>query len=353
LVVATKSLDLGNGVQGLCVVYADGSQECFRLDDPQYTDPSYSCPEGSTPIDGDPTHCLVTTSGYVYANRPTVPATYKCPSGYTEFEGGDKPCRKVDVAGHYITDDQPIVDYTCPTVTFSVTVNDVFYTITFTYEKSEDPHKCHRPSDATLGPLGSPAFSTWPGQVNGKFRAGTDEFLDATPVYGDCSTLGAGWETDPAVAHGCRKWVDTTYLYADKVVDVAEHLGDCPDGYEPTPGSDTQCRKPAEENSTIDAIRTGGTPYCSAEGTLVDGKCRVVVDCPPDPCEWNPNIPADSKDCHAPEPTKGLSCRQLEAKYAEGGHPEYLLPPHCYASGLRDWFQNQLTRLVNADWWPF
>lgn len=352
-----------------CSVDAQDEEICYDLVEPQFTDPTYECPKGSTPIEGDSKHCRVDDSQYVYADRPVIPATYKCPDGFEAFQGGDKPCRQVDVAGHYITAPQPIVDYTCQTVTWSytdvvvnhlphgvTTTTTTVYSITFVYDKSSDPTKCHRPSDDALGSLGSPIpFSEWPGNVNGEFRSHVAEFIDATAVYGDCSLLGAGWETDPAADHQCRKWIDTTYNYADLVVDVAAHYGLCSslgDGWEQDPDNEGQCRKWVTGGHDIDAIVIAGVPYCADDGELVDGKCKVVVECPPTPpvCQYNPNLLASDPKCKPPK--QYLNCKELQARYTELGR-DYQLPKSCVLpkTGGTNPFLNLWAQIVS--WFPF
>lgn len=334
----------------ICVVNTDGTETCYDAGtDPLYTDPTYSCPTGSTPIDGDPAHCTVATSGFIYADRPWIEATLVCPDGYTEVTGGEKPCAQVKEAGHYITAPQPYEDETsCPgPITWSYTYWGHTYTITFSYDKKEsDPHKCHRPSDNNTPPHG------WPGFVRGKFNSENPEFIDATVtrVYKACSTLGAGWDADPAVEHQCRFWVNTTYDWADKVLGEAAHYGACPTGYDPVPGSDVSCQQPTTGSQTVDALVTSGTPYC-AEGTgsLVDGKCRNEIECPPVPCLEGQTYNPDTQSCESapklpPEDEKnGRSCNKYYAYLIEVGHPERIDNiPHCKgtASGSEDFFQN-------------
>jgi hypothetical protein len=321
-----------------CTVNEEGDQVCYEEKDPQYTDPSYSCPTGSTPIQGDPTHCHVDTSGYVYTNRPTIPATYKCPEGFVEFDGGPKACRQVLVPGHYETEDQPSI-VLCPDPVFwSYTYQGVTYSATIMYDKPEsDPKHCHREAGNVL-PV---PIEDWPGFVRGRLNQENPENATGETVYSDCSTLGAGWETDPNVEHGCRKWIATTYNYADKIVDVPEHYGDCLTGYDPVPGSDIQCQKYEEGGHDIDAILVAGQAYCSA-GDLVNGKCRVVIECSSScPYPGLEHLAADDPACVAPpvDPPVdedkwegGLSCAELDALGVN-------LPPHCLGYGAKIWFE--------------
>lgn len=256
---------------------SDG-QVCYQYSDPQVTDPTYSCPEGSTPIEGDPTHCLVTKTGTVYVDRPQIPATYKCPDGYTAFED---TCRKLITPGYEDVIDRPITtpeSYVCPPDylwSYSYTHQGVttVYTSLVSYKKDDnDPHKCHRQS-ANILPTPTP------GAVQGKYNQDNPEFVDAIlvpAVYGDCP---AGYEVAPDTTK-CQKWIPPVYDYTDPVVDVPAHPGDCPEGYDVY--SDTQCSKTVTEDETIDAILTAGTPFCGeGQGTLVNGQCQLVVPCPP------------------------------------------------------------------------
>lgn len=312
---------------------------CYDFVDPLYTDGSYTCPTGSTAIEGDPEHCLVDTSGYVYATRQVIDATYKCTDGYTEVQGGEKACAKVLVAGHYEVADQPST-LLCPdpvTWSYFYAKDGITYSATIMYNKPEsDPHHCHREAGNVL-PV---PIEDWPGFVRGRLNQDNPENANGETVYQDCSTLGTGWQLDPAAEHQCRKWINSTYTWADKVVDVASHYGDCLNGYTPVDGSDTQCQKWVEGNSTIEATYVSGTPYCT-EGTLVDGKCKVEVPCPPDPDTCPPPVP--------PSNDGGRSCAEYKAYLTEVNHLErYENLKRCLpANGVGDWLANFIASLFD------
>lgn len=317
-----------------CSVNAEGEQVCYNWVDPQYTDPTYECPAGSTPVPGDPAHCTVDTSGYVYAPRPWIPATYICPNGYEEVSGGPKPCRKLLDEGYWNYAPQPSTEVCPGPITWSYTYQGVTYTITFSYDKDDkDPHKCHRPSDNNTPP------SSWPGYVRGRFNQENPEFLPAQTVYGTCENLGTGWEDDPATEHQCRKWNPPTYDYVDKVVDVEAHYGDCSslgDGWEQGP-SENQCQKYSESGYVINAIVVGGTAYCSI-GDLIDGKCRVVVECPPPPPHE-----LTCKELIAKYHAVGWNGLTVEEKKALKACPLHPLP-HLPKSGGEGFFETLLAR---------
>jgi hypothetical protein len=272
LTAVSFPIDLGNGRTGICVIQPNGDQTCYEYQEPQYTDPTYSCPAGSTAIDGDPTHCLATSTSTVYTDRPQIPATYTCPDGYTQ-EG--TTCKKLVADGYWDTVDRPITtpeQYICPPdYTWSYSYQGVIYSSLVSYTKNEnDPHHCHRQS-ANILP------SPVPGAVQGKYNQDNPENADTIlvpAVYGSCP---AGYAVAPDPSK-CQKWIPPVYDYQSMIVDDPAHPGACPDGYEVY--SETQCSKQVTENDTIDAIRTGGTPYCS-EGSLVNNQCVVEVPCPP------------------------------------------------------------------------
>lgn len=354
---------------GQCTVNAEGDQVCYDFVPAQYTDPTTACPEGSTPIEGDPDHCFVDTSGYVYADRPTIPATYVCPEGYEEVSGGEKPCAKVKEAGHYDTQAQPYEDvtscpgpftftadrWTCPSGyhLFGFTckkwfhpdvpaTHEVFGPITVYYDKSNDPNKCH---------MRTGSQEDVPSWAMHEFNDEFDEWIDSTVtrVYAACSTLGADWEDDPAVAHQCRKWINATYDWADKVVGVPEHLGDCPTGYTPVAGSDTSCQKYEESGNEVDVVTVGGTAYCD-EGDLVDGQCRVVVDCPVYcPYEGLTNLLATDLACKPPE-TGIPGCMKPKN---ENYDPNATIPDdsYCHVNPPSEWCTKLLEgRPDQPDW---
>ncbi len=325
-VVNSRPLNLANGVKGVCNTFADGTQVCYSYTDPQYTNPSYSCPEGSKPIDGDPAHCLVTTTGTIYEARPQVEATYKCPDGFTPFEGGDKPCRKLITAGFWtcpVGDSGPDANGVCtkPAVLscpgpftftdshqvcpsndsaytssnsnlackkkinnvwkYASKVTETFGPITVNYGlKSNDPNHCHLDTGV------SDTVPDW----------AMSDFNQQFPELKDISSTPGGTEQGT--------WHAPVYSYADEVVDVPAHPGDCPDGW--TIFSDTQCSKVVTNNETIDATVIAGTPYCK-EGTLnSDGKCQTVIPCPPPPppapctVKGLENLPATDPKCVPP-----------------------------------------------------
>lgn len=273
-------------------------QVCYDYVDPSYHDATYSCPEGSTQIDGDPQHCLVTSTGTIYTARPQVPATYKCDLGYT-LNG--QTCTKVTTPGHWVCNEgdsgpdanglcTPPSTYSCTPESFSASrdycpssdsaytsedsslpckrkiwfrwkyaakIHETFGPISVPYVKSSDPHKCHMDTGSGLD------VPSWAQSEFNKLPQWKDSTeTPGTPYQGS--------------------WVPPVTDTKDAVIDVAAHPGDCPAGWDIY--SDTQCSQDVTSNETIDATVTAGEPYCK-EGNLVDTengkKCQVVIPCPP------------------------------------------------------------------------
>lgn len=266
-----------------------------------------------------------------------IPA-YVLDNGNQACGGYDTESKPVITDGYYDQQGQPYKDEaSCPApVHWSYTYHGVTYSADVQYDKptGDDKH-CHREAD-NYQPGN---FSGWPGAVRGKFNSENPELKDATftRVYKACSTLGEGWVQDDAVEHGCKKWINTVY-------GVCSSLGE---GWVNDPEHADKCVK---EQPACPTEAPVNTPTNTPEPPDSTPTATAVSTEPPDSTPTPQVTPVVTPTA---APTGWMSCSELQAYWIANGHGDWLLPPHCYASGLQDWFQDRLTWLTSQPWWPW
>ncbi len=118
-----------------------------------------SCPNNYSIYSSDSTKCRKNNGQHDIIDRPWIGDTFTCPSQYSS-NPGHQNCRKW-------------IDDTYKTVSHDVAVE---------YEKSNDPHKCHRPSDNDLASV----YGMDHDAIQG-FKAVNEEFKDSTLTLPDDS----------------------------------------------------------------------------------------------------------------------------------------------------------------------
>jgi len=122
----------------------------------------YTCPNGKhLGTGGNANKCYYNGSNIYYGSATWVADTYKyeCPAGYSNNPGHSN-CRKW----------------------INTTYTTIHHTADVQYDKSNDPHKCHRPSDSTLE-------NTYGMDDDARhdFKNQNNEWMYATKVENSCS----------------------------------------------------------------------------------------------------------------------------------------------------------------------
>lgn len=244
---------------------------------------------------------------YIYTDKilvVDVPGHWSCPySGY-HLEGTvckknnhpDKPAVWVDTTYKWgCPEGYDLHSGTCRQWVDTTYKTEVFGPITFAYEKSNDPNKCHRPTGESLG------VPSWAMNDFNKL----DEWLD-------CQDANCHW-TKPVYDYKDRPWIDTTYA--------------CPEGWEEYAEGDN-CRQWVDTSKYIGAPAPiiDGDPFCEV-GELVGDKCRVEVPCPPDPCKYPglEGIASTDPACKLVKPTCDI------------GWASYDWETDSYSCGVTNW----------------
>jgi len=228
------------------------------------------------------------------------PSELVCPEGFTPYED---TCRKVSVEAHWgICPEGYEVDpenesqcrqwvepvYSCPSVNWKYWWFG-WHEFNVRYEKSEDPTKCHRPSDNDLKNVYG--MSNW---EKGEFKEDNSEWKDA-----NIDVAGHYIYED-------RPWIDTEYEYADKVTNWL----DCPAEWEVDPEDETLCRQKETFETAVEYGKEGifcvrpsaesqGIPEWAlgAYSELPEKEDLVIISCPtPTPTETPTPTPTPEVD---------------------------------------------------------
>lgn len=162
---------------------------------------------------------------------------------------------------------------------------NVSHSVNVLYEKSHDPHKCHRPADSTLGTL----YGITHDEVN-TFKHVNDEWMYTVDV--NCHDVVTGSQTvscNDAPVIACEGTCPTTCGYEG---------GTVPNGL----GGNKTCAAteacPVAQECPTTCGYEGGTVPDGQGGSIT---CEATAACEqPKVCEYNSELTADDPNCKAP-----------------------------------------------------